>query len=124
MSEKEKLHKYFNGIKSYIEQIRSIYRLGVCIPAILSPFTLLPYISDLYLAFGSGSVFFLSLLIHYNIKTKMICSKLIVIATLNTIISFTIIFNFFNLQLFLSITTCLLSIYVIFEDEIKKKCKP
>lgn len=123
MSKNKELHKYIIGIKNYIKQIRTIYRLGVCIPAILSPLTLLPHISKLYLAFGGGSVFFLLLLIHYNLKAKMICFKLIAIAILNTLISLSIIYDLLNIQHYLCFTTCLLSTYVILEDKIKTALK-
>lgn len=122
-NERNSTETYFQGVKEYLMQIRSLYRIGVCFPSLLSPLSLIAPIADIYLFFGGGSILFLLLLCHYKRKTKMVCNKLICLAILNNLISITIILNFNKIQIWLCAITCLFAIYVTFEEEITKHLK-
>lgn len=117
-NEQNRGETYFQNIKEYVMQIRTLYRAGVCIPSLLSPLSLIEQITDIYLYLGGGSILFLILLYHYKHKTKMVCNNLIILAILNNTISLSIIFNLHKIQLWLCILTCILALYVSFKDEI------
>lgn len=106
---------YLSRIKTYIVQVQMIYRLGVCVPAILSPLSLFPCIASIHLLIWGGSLWFLLLLYHYTIYTKMVCKSLFFLSILNILISLCIILNWHTIQLVLCIPTCLFAIYLLFD---------
>jgi len=106
---------YLLNVKRYIEQVQTIYRIGVCVPAILSPLSLLPLVSKIHLLIWGGSLWFLLLLYHYTIHTKMTCKRLLVLSISNVLISLSIIMQWYTIQLVLSVPTCLFAIYLLID---------
>ena len=102
---------YLSRIKTYIMQVQMIYRLGVCIPAILSPLSLFPCIASIHQLIWGGSLWFLFLLYHYSIYTKMTCKGLLILCISNVLISLCIICKWDTAQLILCVPTCLFAIY-------------
>lgn len=112
MENKQDVSRYYlSRIKTYLKQVQLIYRLGVCIPAILSPLSLFPFFSEIHLLMWGGSLWFLLLLYHYTIYTKMVCRGLLILCVANFLISFCIILKWDTAQLILCVPTCLFAIY-------------
>ena len=102
---------YLSRIKTYIVQVQMIYRLGVCIPAILSPLSLFPCLASIHQLIWGGSLWFLFLLYHYSIYTKMTCKGLLILCISNVLISLCIICKWDTAQLILCVPTCLFATY-------------
>lgn len=112
MENKQDVSRYYlSRIKTYLEQVQMIYRLGVCIPAILSPLSLFPFFSEIHLLMWGGSLWFLFLLYHYSIYTKMTCKGLLILCISNVLISLCIICKWDTAQLILCVPTCLFATY-------------